>query len=114
MSGHDRVENVADGEYTVVDVMGGSDLDLREATFPSGGVTVTAIAVMGGSTIWVPDGARVELEGFALMGGNSNSVTGSRPDGPLIRVRAYSLMGGVDVKSGPRRRERRHGLPPPP
>ena len=74
MGGNERAEDVAHDETMIVDFMGGSDLDLRAASFPDGEATVTAIAVMGGSTIWVPEGARVELSGFALMGGNSNSV----------------------------------------
>ena len=115
MGGNERAEDVADQETMIVDVMGGSDLDLRGASFPAGEASVTAIAVMGGSTIWVPEGARVELSGFALMGGNSNSVPkGAASSGPLIRVKAWSLMGGVDVRSGSRRSERRRGLPPPP
>ena len=112
MGGTSRTEQVAD-EHVVLDVMGGSDLDLRHATFPSGEAKVTAIAIMGGSEIWVPDGARVELSGFALMGGNDNRVAPGGT-GPLIRVRAWSLMGGIDVRTGTRRRDRRHGLPPPP
>lgn len=115
MGVNERAEGVAHDETVIVDVMGGSDLDLRGANFPAGEVTVTAIAVMGGATIWVPEGARVELSGFALMGGNSNRVPkGAGSSGPLIRVKVWSLMGGVDVRSGSRRSERRHGLPPPP
>ena len=114
MGGNERAEDVASDETVIVDVMGGSDLDLRGASFPAGGVTVTAIAIMGGSTIWVPEGARVELSGFALMGGNSNRVPKSvGSSGPLIRVKAWSLFGGIDVQSGSRRRERKLGLPPP-
>ena len=112
MGGTSRTEQVAE-DHVVLDVMGGSDLDLRHATFPSGEARVTAIAIMGGSDIWVPDGARVELSGFALMGGNDNRVPPGG-DGPLIRVRAWSLMGGVDVRSGARRSERRRVAPPPP
>ena len=115
MGGNERAEDVAHDETVIVDVMGGSDLDLRGASFPAGEASVTAIAVMGGSTIWVPEDARVELSGFALMGGNSNRVPkGSPSSGPLIRIKAWSLMGGIDVRSGSRRSERRHGLPPPP
>ena len=115
MGGNERADDVANDETVIVDVMGGSDLDLRAASFPSGEASVTAIAVMGGATIWVPEGARVEVSGFALMGGNSNHVPkGAAPSGPLIRVKAWSLMGGVDVRSGSRRRERSRGLPPPP
>ena len=115
MSGNERAVDVAHDETMIVDFMGGSDLDLRAASFPDGEATVTAIAVMGGSTIWVPEGARVELSGFALMGGNSNRVSKSTSaTGPIIRVKAWSLMGGVDVRSGSRRSERSPALPPPP
>lgn len=103
MGGNERVEEVA-GEHVVLDVMGGSDLDLRSARFPDGAADVTAVAIMGGSTIWVPENARVELTGFALMGGNSNQAPPGG-EGPLVRVRAWSLMGGVDVKVGPRRKD---------
>jgi hypothetical protein len=115
MGGNERAEDVATDETVIVDFMGGSDLDLRAASFPDGDASVTAIAVMGGSTIWVPEGARVELTGFALMGGNSNRVPKSpSSSGPLIRIKAWSLMGGIDVKSGSRRSDRHRGLPPPP
>ena len=114
LGGNERAEDVAQDETVVLDVMGGSDLDLRGASFPAGEATVTAIAIMGGSTIWVPEGARVELSGFALMGGNSNRVPkAAAASGPLVRVKAWSLMGGVDVRSGSRRSERKAGLPPP-
>jgi hypothetical protein len=113
MSGSDRTEEVAPEHSVVLDLMGGSDLDLRHAQFPSGETTVTAIAIMGGSDIWVPEGARVEFSGFAFMGGNDNRVAPGG-SGPLIRVRAWSLMGGIDVRSGERKRDKRRGLPPPP
>jgi hypothetical protein len=114
LGGNERAEDVAQDETVILDVMGGSDLDLRGASFPAGEATVTAIAIMGGSTIWVPEGARVELSGFALMGGNSNRVPkAAAASGPLVRVKAWSLMGGVDVRSGSRRSERKAGLPPP-
>jgi hypothetical protein len=113
MSGSDRTEEVAPEETVVLDFMGGSDLDLRHAQFPAEETTVTAIAIMGGSDIWVPEGARVEMSGFAFMGGNDNHVPPGG-SGPRIRVRAWSLMGGIDVQSGERKRDKRRGLPPPP
>jgi hypothetical protein len=112
MGGTSRTEQVAE-EHVVLDVMGGSDLDLRHATFPSGEARVTAIAIMGGSDIWVPENARVEMTGFSLIGGNDNRVPPGG-DGPLIRVRAWSLIGGIDVRSGKRKRDRKRKLPPPP
>jgi Domain of unknown function (DUF1707) len=113
MGGSDRTEEVAPEHSVVLDLMGGSDLDLRHAEFPSEETTVTAIAIMGGSDIWVPADARVEMSGFAFMGGNDNRVAPGG-SGPRIRVRAWSLMGGIDVRSGERRRDSKRGLPPPP
>jgi Domain of unknown function (DUF1707)/Cell wall-active antibiotics response 4TMS YvqF len=112
MGGANRRENVA-GEHGVFDFMGGSDLDLRHAQFPDGEARVTAISIMGGSDIWVPEGARVELSGFAFMGARNDRVPPGG-SGPLIRVRAYVLMGGIDVRTGKRRSDKRRGLPPPP
>jgi len=89
-------------------VMGGVDLDLREATIEGDELVITAVAVMGGIDVLVPDGIEVDLGGFALMGGNDH-VPGKAPvraGTPVVRVRAFSLMGGIDVKVGHRRRGR--------
>lgn len=84
----------------VVALMGGVDLDLREAELPVGDVVITAWAIMGGIDVRVPEGVRVEMGGFALMGGNvSQGAADAPPPGaPVVRVQAYSLMGGVNVK----------------
>lgn len=89
-----------------VAVMGGIDVDLREAVVEDGELTLTAVAVMGGIEIVVPDGVEVEMTGFAFMGGRENKAR--RPgyaDAPLLRVRAYALMGGVEVRN-PNKKER--------
>jgi hypothetical protein len=103
---------------TVINVMGGADLDLREAILDGRVVEITVWSLMGGSTITVPDGVHVELEGFALMGGNDLRLDPAHPDAPpgapVVRVRAWSLMGGTDVRTRSSRRRRRHGLPEPP
>jgi len=84
----------------VVALMGGVDLDLRQAELPVGEVTITAWAIMGGVEVRVPEGVRVELGGFALMGGNASqgAAEAPPPGAPVVRVRAFSLMGGVDVR----------------
>jgi hypothetical protein len=99
---------------TVVNVMGGADLDLREATLDAPEVEITVWSLMGGSDVIVPEGVNVELEGFALLGGNRLRVEGPppAPGAPVVRVRAWSLMGGTDVKTKAGRG--RHGLPHPP
>jgi hypothetical protein len=83
----------------VLTVMGGAELDLREAELAED-VTIIAIAVMGGVGITVPEGVSVELSGFALMGANGapNDRLPPLPDAPAIRVRAFALMGGVGIE----------------
>ena len=101
---------------TVVNVMGGADLDLRDAVLETPDVEITVWSLMGGSTITVPEGVHVELEGFAIMGGNDLRLEGgdAPPGAPVVRVRAWSLMGGTDVRTRSARRRRHHGLPEPP
>jgi uncharacterized protein DUF1707 len=99
---------------TVLNVMGGADLDLREAVLDAPAIEITVWSLMGGSDVIVPQGVHVELEGFALLGGNHLRLEGPPPPAgaPVVRVRAWSLMGGTDVKTKPGRG--RHGLPHPP
>ena len=100
---------------TVVNVLGGADLDLREATLAAPEVEIRVFSVLGGSDVIVPEGVHVELGGFAVLGGNDLKLTGPAPPpgAPVVRVRAWSLLGGTDVKTQTSRR-RRHGLPEPP
>jgi hypothetical protein len=114
----------------VVNVMGGADLDLREALLQSHETEIIVISLMGGSTITVPEGVAVDAGGFALLGGNDVRLEGPPPPpgAPVIRVRAWSFLGGTDVLSRPRpggpghAHARGHGLhprhppsaPPPP
>jgi Domain of unknown function (DUF1707)/Cell wall-active antibiotics response 4TMS YvqF len=101
---------------TVLALMGGADLDLREATLAAPEVSITAVAIMGGIDVTVPDGVHVEMTGFALMGGNDDTTRGEAPPpgAPVVRVRAFSLMGGIDVhRRREKRRSRRVGPEPP-
>jgi class 3 adenylate cyclase len=93
---------------TAVAVMGGVDLDLREAVLEGDVIEITAWAVMGGVDIIVPEGVAVEFTGFVLMGGRTNRVkhVESTPDTPVIRVKGYGMWGGVTVRS---RRPRQPG-----
>jgi hypothetical protein len=107
MSGATRRGRWRAGERCVsVAVMGGCQLDLRDAEITGPRLTIDAVAVMGGVTIIVPEGIEVEVSGLSLMGGKDVRVADvpARPGTPVIRVRALSVMGGVAVKSKPPRR----------
>lgn len=100
-SGHSRKgawEPAAD--ITALAVMGGVELDFREAVFSESVVEVRAVAVMGGVDIVVPPGVRVETSGFAVMGGfegTSEIDQEPGPNAPTLRVGGFALMGGVSV-----------------
>ncbi len=86
---------------TVVNLMGGANLDLTDAIVEGSETEIRVFSLMGGSDIIVPDSVQVELSGFAFMGGNDlrREDTAPPPSGaPVVRVRAYSIMGGTDVK----------------
>jgi hypothetical protein len=95
-----------------VAVMGGVELDLREATIEGREVEIEAVAIMGGVDITVPEHVDVQMSGFALMGGNdSPRDAGPIPPGAtVVRVKAYSIMGGVSVKRKPPREHVRHRI----
>jgi hypothetical protein len=83
----------------VYGIMGGVDLDFREAEFFDGVTEVVVVAVMGGVNIVAPRGADVDSNGFALVG-DFTHLTHRSPhaDAPTLRIRGFSLMGGVKVK----------------
>ena len=86
---------------TVVNLMGGADLDLTDAIVEGPETEIRVFSLMGGSTIVVPDRVQVELSGFAFMGGNDlrlEHASSPPPGAPVVRVRAYSVMGGTDVR----------------
>ena len=93
-----------------VAIMGGHDIDLRDAELESDDTTILAISVMGGMDIYVPDTVDVEVKGFSFMGGTSEKGSGRspRPGAPRIRLYVYNLMGGTDIWRLP---EEARGLP---
>jgi hypothetical protein len=89
---------------TVVNLLGGADLDLTDAMVEGPHTEIRVFSLMGGSDIVVPNGVHVELSGFAFLGGNDLRLADAPPPppgAPVVRVRAYSVMGGTDVKSSP-------------
>jgi uncharacterized protein DUF1707/cell wall-active antibiotic response 4TMS protein YvqF len=84
---------------TALSVMGGCDLDFRQAQIEDDEVTITVVSIMGGADIYVPEGIEVDLSGLSLMGGTDEHGRDAppRPGTPLIRLRVFTLMGGTDV-----------------
>ena len=107
MSGSDRTGRWRLGrEVAVVNVMGGADIDLNDAELASERTVLTVFSLMGGSTVYVPDGLNVEVSEFSVMGGNGIKLGDHDPDpgGPTVHVRLWSIMGGTDLRRGRRKR----------
>jgi hypothetical protein len=87
------------GRINAVAIMGGDEIDLREAEIEGGELTVNLFAFMGGANIYVPDSVELDVGGFSFMGGHEEigHERPPRPGAPLIRIRVYNLMGGASI-----------------
>ncbi|MEX2466474.1 MAG: DUF1707 domain-containing protein [Gemmatimonadota bacterium] len=84
----------------VISVMGGAELDFREAILPPGVTEVQIYTVWGGVEIVVPPDLHVESQGFALMGGfehAADEAVAPGPDIPTLRITGIAVMAGVDI-----------------
>ena len=81
-------------------VMGGVELDLREAVLAPGVTEVNVFAFWGGVEIVVPPDVRVECSGVGIMGGFDHEQTARStddPDAPVVRIGGWAVMGGIEV-----------------
>jgi Domain of unknown function (DUF1707)/Cell wall-active antibiotics response 4TMS YvqF len=86
------------GSINAVAVMGGDEIDLREAEIEGGELTLNVFTLMGGANIYIPDSIELDVGGFSVMGGNTEvGVERLRPGAPRITIRAYNLMGGATI-----------------
>lgn len=92
-----RVEGITH----VIAVMGGAQIDLRDAEIAGDEVIIRATAIMGGIEIIVPEGIDVHVAGLPIMGGVEDKTADVPilPGSPVVRVQAFALMGGVEVKT---------------
>lgn len=90
---------------TVLAMMGGAQLDMREARFAAREVVVTVNAFMGGAEIVVGPHTHVIVEGIGIMGGYAgpSERTPAELDAssPTVRVRGVAIWGGVSVERKP-------------
>lgn len=85
---------------------GGVDLDLRQARFAEKHSTITAVAIMGGINVIVPDDVNVEVTGVGFMGTfefeDRAHTPPASPTAPTIKITGLAFWGGVVVKRKPR------------
>ena len=86
---------------TLVGVLGGREIDLREAEIDPDGVTINVIGLIGGTHVIVHDGVNVEVSGFSGFGGRRiDSRAEPGPSGArVVRLRVFGIVGGLKVES---------------
>jgi hypothetical protein len=102
MGGADRSGNwIVPGKFISMAVMGGIEIDLREARFTQRETTIWTGVVMGGLGIVVPDDIQVRVHGLPIMGGfgiEGDTPSVVDPDAPIVHIRGLAVMGGVAVE----------------
>jgi hypothetical protein len=86
----------------VVAVLGGAELDLRQADLPPEGARITAFALLGGVKLIAPPDLPMELSGLSLLGGRADERPARTPSAaaPTVHVRAVAILGGVSIRAG--------------
>jgi hypothetical protein len=93
----------------LVCILGGAELDLRQAIVDADEVTLTCVCVLGGAELIVPEGVPVSFSGLSILGGRSDerAPAAALPGAPTVHVRLFSLLGGIAVTGGRERAARR-------
>jgi hypothetical protein len=94
-------------QHTSLAFWGGTEIDLRNARFAEKHSTITAIAIMGGIEITVPDDLNVDVTGFGLMGGfdfqDKAGTPAASATAPTVKINGLAFWGGVLVVRKPRK-----------
>ncbi|WP_370950164.1 DUF1707 domain-containing protein [Amycolatopsis sp. cg5] len=80
---------------------GGAEIDLRNARFAEKQSTISAIAIMGGIEITVPDDINVDVTGIGFMGAfhleDKAGTPPAPPTAPTVKITGLAFWGGVVV-----------------
>lgn len=91
--------------HTAFSLMGSVTIDLREAVLTGTEAVITATAIMGDVSVYVPAHFRVIVDGTPILGefsqGRDKTPAEVGPDSPTVRVRGLALMGSVTVQRRP-------------
>ena len=87
---------------SILCMMGGAELDLRQAKFAAQEVVITINAFMGGAQVIVGPTTRVQMEGTGIMGGYAEPSGLVEADldesSPVVRIKGVAIWGGVSVE----------------
>ncbi len=85
--------------FTAFTLMGGGEIDLREARFEGRETVIRCFAFMGGVQVIVPPEVETHVGGIGIMGGFDQSGEGDGdPGAPRVTVTGLAVFGGVGVE----------------
>jgi hypothetical protein len=96
----------AEPVINVLTVLGGAELDFRDAILPGNEVVLRAVSILGGMEVIVPPEMNVIDNGIAILGGRDVAgPTAQSADQatPVLRIEGICLLGGLEVKRKARR-----------
>jgi predicted membrane protein len=84
----------------VTAIMGGAEIDLRQAKMPGGRTVIDLTVLWGGVDLYVPGDWTVTVEALPLMAGIEDATRAPAGEirGNLV-VKGVVLMGGVEIKN---------------
>jgi predicted membrane protein len=84
------------GDLTAI--MGGCEIDLRQASIADGEAAIQGLAFWGGIEIKVPEDWSVRSSVIPLLGGFEDKTRPPRNGGAkVLHIRGFAIMGGIEV-----------------
>lgn len=87
----------------VLCVLGGAELDLRDADTEEQALTIDVLAFMGGAELRIPVHWQVTVKAYSLLGGISNRTTCLADKMGVPRkhlvITGFAIMGGIEIKN---------------
>ncbi len=80
-------------------IMGGGELDLRDAVMAGDEVIIDVFAFWGGIDLRVPKTWRVVVHATPFMGGIESKVSTTADSTKTLIIKGTAIMGGVEIKN---------------
>jgi hypothetical protein len=97
--GADRRASGPVAHVEVSAIMGGCDVDLRDAVPTTDPIPIQVFAMWGGIDIRIPPGWVVENEAWPILGGVMDNTRAPALPTHRVILRGMAFMGGVDIKN---------------
>ncbi|WP_420874573.1 LiaF domain-containing protein [Oceanobacillus caeni] len=85
---------------SVVTIMGGAEIDLRDAIIAEGAM-LDFTSILGGISIIVPENVQVEISGIPILGGWEDSTRkhGESEEVVVLKLNCLTILGGVEIRN---------------